>query len=73
MMRQNDDSAEDRVVGAVRLSVCCPKCEAEVFLPPEWQTPTIPPMVPNIPTLILLRNIGHTCELADIVKVLSRV
>jgi len=53
------------------LSVRCPKCEADVPVPAEWQTPTIPPMVPNIPLPILLREIGHQCELADIVKVLN--
>lgn len=56
-----------------KVYVRCDRCEADVEVTPEWQAPTWPtPSVPSMPLHILLRELGHECQLPDIVKVLER-
>jgi len=52
----------------------CPDCGAAVAVPPAWQTPTIPPMVPALPLRTLVRQIGHVCAERDLlVETLTRL
>jgi uncharacterized membrane protein len=56
------------------MTVECPDCGVGVVVPVEWQTPTIPPMVPVLPTRTLVRGIGHVCSERDLlVETLSRL
>jgi hypothetical protein len=56
------------------MMVECPDCGAAVAVPVEWQTPTLPPMVPALPTRTLVRQIGHVCSERDLlVETLSRL
>ena len=49
------------------MDVYCPRCERKVDVRPEHLTPTIPPMVPNMPTMIWLYEVvGHRCEERDV-------
>jgi hypothetical protein len=56
------------------MTVECPDCGAGVEVPVAWQTPTIPPMLPALPTRTLVRGIGHVCTERDLlVETLSRL
>jgi len=56
------------------MTVQCPYCDATVPVPVEWQSPTIPPMLPAIPDALLVRQLGHVCSERDLlVETLSRV
>lgn len=56
------------------MTVECPYCAEVVEVPVEWQSPTIPPMLPAIPLGSLVRQLGHVCsERALLIETLSQM
>jgi hypothetical protein len=64
---------------AKSIVIVCSRCEEVVEMPEEHLTPTIPPMLPDMPEHLLLALVGHSCDagavagkfVADLAKTLD--